>query len=219
MKLLRIFVVGVLGLFASCAATSAQSTVKTWVSSVGSDTGLCDTSAPCGSIQYALDQTVAGGEVEVRDPGNYAPFVITRSVSVIPSTGGATLSDYNSSNAGVTVAAGVSDIVTLRGLTINGHNASNVVGIRVQSGKAIIIDHCIISGAAAGIALNAPNSYVMITNNVMTQNQLGIQLSQSAYAAAGGNVISGNVFGLYNGTIHTYGDNQININYNADEMR
>ena len=218
MKLLQIFVVGVLGLFASCAAASAQSTVKTWVSSVGSDTGLCDISAPCGSIQYALNQTVAGGEVEVRDPGNYAPFVITRSVSVISSTGGATLSDYNSSNAGVTVAAGVSDIVTLRGLTINGHNVSGTYGIKITSGKAVIIDHCIISGASYGMYFPAPNTYVMITNNLITQNYIGIDIGTAAYVAAGGNTIAGNnLYGIYNGTIYTYGDNEVNTNNLADE--
>ena len=217
MKLLQIFVVGVLGLFASCAAASAQFTVKTWVSSAGSDTGLCDITAPCGSIQYALNQTLAGGEVEVRDPGNYAPFVITRSVSVISSTGGATLSDYNSSNAGVTVAAGVNDTVTLRGLTINGHNANGTFGIKVSSGKAVIIDHCMILGASYGLYLLAPSTYAMITNNLITQNMYGIEIASIGYAAAGGNIIGGNTYGIAGGTIYTYGDNEVNTNSTADE--
>ena len=147
MKFNKVFIIGVLTLFASLSTASAQSAVKTWVSSGGSDRGQCDIGAPCGSIQYALNQTVAGGEVEVRDPGNYGPFYISRSVSVISSTGGATLSDYGNGNAGISLQPGANDIVTIRGFTINGHNASGTTGIAISSGGTVIIDHCIISGA------------------------------------------------------------------------
>src|SRR4030095_11998732 len=49
---------------------SAQAT-RTWVSGVGNDANPCSGTAPCKTFAGAISKTVAGGEINVMDPGGF----------------------------------------------------------------------------------------------------------------------------------------------------
>lgn len=90
---------------------------RTFVSGQGNDANPCSISAPCRLFTVAIAQTVSGGEVVVVNPGGYGPVTITKAVSIIAPPGiyaGVSVS----AGDGVTVNAGPSDRVVLRGLNI-----------------------------------------------------------------------------------------------------
>src|SRR5438477_9591417 len=99
------------------AAGPAQ---RTFVSAAsGDDVNPCTRALPCRNFQAAIAQTTSGGEVVVLDSGGYGPVTISQAVSLVAPPGVyAGISVF--SGAGITVNAGPSDVVTIRGLTLNG---------------------------------------------------------------------------------------------------
>src|SRR5580700_550142 len=65
----------------SLPAHAAGPYVETWVSHTGIDTNNCNTpSSPCRTLTGALSQTLAGGQINVMDSGDFSPVNITQSV-------------------------------------------------------------------------------------------------------------------------------------------
>jgi len=138
---------------------------RTFVSGHGSDSNACTLTAPCRSFAQALSQTTAGGEITVLDPAGYGAVTITQSVSI---------NNDGVGEAGVTVAVngsdaiivntGVSDVVSLRGLTLVGAgNAAQVAGngnngITFSGAGTLNIENCVIRGFVNG-AQNANSGY------------------------------------------------------------
>src|SRR5438045_8844983 len=89
------------------------------VSVNGVDGNPCSPASPCRSINYALSQTNAGGEIIVLDSGGYGAFTVTKSVSVEAAPGvhaGITAA----SGTAISINAGASDKLVLRGLSLSG---------------------------------------------------------------------------------------------------
>src|SRR5690349_9687173 len=63
------------------APAQAQSN-RTFVSGRGFDSNPCSLAAPCRTFQRAHDQTNAGGEIDVLDPGGYGAVTITKAISI-----------------------------------------------------------------------------------------------------------------------------------------
>src|SRR5215472_3590084 len=97
---------------------SAQAT-RTWVSGVGNDANPCSRTAPCKTFAGAISKTAAGGEIDALDPGGFGALTITKSIT-IDGGGGQVASVLASGTSGIVVAAGLTDVVTLRNLRING---------------------------------------------------------------------------------------------------
>src|SRR5258706_329475 len=93
---------------------------RTWVSGVGDDTNPCSRAAPCLTFSGALGKTAAGGEINCLDPGSFGgQVVITKSISIVCDEEiGHILAPSGVDAIIVNVAA--SDVVTLRGLDIEG---------------------------------------------------------------------------------------------------
>jgi hypothetical protein len=136
----------------------AQAT-RTWVSGVGDDANPCSRTAPCKTFAGAISKTAAGGEISVLDPGGFGAVTVTKSISIV--------SDYSgeagilaSGTNGVTINAAATDIVTLRGLTIDGAG-TGLIGINYIQAGAVHVQNSVIknfrSGSAMGIRL-APNA-------------------------------------------------------------
>lgn len=71
----------VLTCLAAAPAHAAPSV--TYVSGKGIDTGTCATPATaCRTFQFAVNQTVAGGEVKAIDPAEYGPVATNKSISL-----------------------------------------------------------------------------------------------------------------------------------------
>src|SRR2546430_17304299 len=88
---------------------------RTFVSAAtGNDANPCNRTAPCRNFAAAIAQTQPGGEVVVLDSGGYGTVTITQAVSLVAPSGvyaGITVFGGN----GITINAGPSDIVTIRG--------------------------------------------------------------------------------------------------------
>ncbi|WP_424362627.1 hypothetical protein [Methylocystis parvus] len=112
----------------------------------GNDVPTCGSvTSPCRTFQYAHDNiVVAGGTIQVRDPGGYGPLLITKAIAVInDGVGGAGV--FATSGQAIIIAAGASDAVILKGLTINGANLATH-GVNIVSAGSIAIANCTISG-------------------------------------------------------------------------
>src|SRR5689334_19511287 len=115
-------------LLASVAHDALAASQRTFVASTGVDTHPCTLAQPCRTFGAALAQTSAHGEIIVIDSAGYGPVTINKSVSIVAPPGiYAGLTVF--SGDGITVNAGASDTVVLRGLTINGQGGNEGVVI------------------------------------------------------------------------------------------
>ena len=145
MKQLRwLLLVACLVVATSAPAVSPQ---RTFVASSGNDANPCSLTLPCRGFAAAVAAVAAGGEVIVLDSAGYGPVTIAMSVSII-SPAGVYAGITATGDAGITVAAGGSDRVVLRGLTINGQGGG--YGVRVSAGREIDIEDCHIGNLATG---------------------------------------------------------------------
>ena len=129
-----------LSLFSAIGA--AATAKRTFVASNGNDANPCSLVQPCRTFGAAITQTSAGGEVIVLDSAGYGAVTITKSVSIIAPAGiYAGISVL--SGDGVTVNAGATDTVVLRGLTINGQGGAN--GITINNALMVHVENCVIA--------------------------------------------------------------------------
>ena len=120
---------------------------RTWVSGTGTDQAGCGPLAtPCRTMQYAHDNTVAGGEIDVKDAAGYGTLTITKSITIF-NEGVGTAGLIAATGNVVTVNAAASDKIVLRGLTIEGQNSA-ANGIAYLAGGPLVVDHCAIGGFA-----------------------------------------------------------------------
>jgi hypothetical protein len=152
----------------SAGPAQAQAT-RTYVSGTGKDGSACPVTSPCKTFQAALAATAAGGEIYVLNSANYGPVTINKAVTI--TSEGAVAGVLATSGAGITINAGASDVVNLRGLDIDG-GASGGVGIQFTAGKALIIQKSVVRGfTSVGISF-APSgaSTLFVSDTVATNN-------------------------------------------------
>lgn len=108
----------------------------------GNDANSCDNIAtPCKTLAGAVSQLNPDGEAIVLDSGGYGPVTIAQGIT-IEAPAGVTAFIHPPSGDAITINAGASDKVTLRGLTLNvGTN-----GIIVNSGGTLNVVNCFITG-------------------------------------------------------------------------
>ncbi len=152
---------------------------RTWVSGKGVDQSSCgQIAAPCRTLQYAHDNTTAGGEIDVLDPAGYGSLIITKGINIInDGVGVAGVLAPTGQNA-ITINAGTSEAVVLRGLTIEGSSVG-ANGIEFRSGGPLTVRDCSIQGfvggsntAGNGILLDPTGgtSNILITNTTVSNN-------------------------------------------------
>src|SRR5262244_180239 len=172
----RIALLSTAVLVAMLASTSAYAlSNRTFVSGTGSDANPCSLSAPCRSFAGALTQTSPGGEIAVLDTAGYGAVTIGQAVSIVNEEGveaGITVT----SGDGITINAGATDVVNLRGLTLVG--AGGTHGVTFNSGGALNIQNCVVRGFA-GTALFLPptvSSDINVSSTIVSGNGGGIVL-------------------------------------------
>src|SRR5450432_1716020 len=114
---------------ATAAATAALLTAvgpagaapnRVWVSGHGVDQAGCGAPvSPCRSLQFAHDAAAAGGEIDILDPAGYGAINITKAISIV-NDGVGTAGVQASGGAAITISAGTSDSIYLRGLNVDG---------------------------------------------------------------------------------------------------
>jgi hypothetical protein len=147
MKHTAIFVAVGLALAGALPAASAQAqAARTFVSPTGNDANNCSLVAPCRFFQAAFAQTNAGGEIAVLGTAGYnngATFTINKAISIVNPGGFEAGIAVPSGGVGILINAGVSDAVSLRGLTIEG-GGIGATGIHFTSGKSLTVENCVI---------------------------------------------------------------------------
>jgi hypothetical protein len=159
---------------------------RTWVSGHGTDSGACALAAPCRTFAFALTQTAAGGEIDVLDPAGYGPVTIDKAISIVNDGAGAAAIGAGSGNR-VTINAGASDSVHLRGLTIEGLG-SGANGILFNTGKSLAIENCVIRNFA-GTGINivpSTSSSFSVSNTIASNNG-----NNGIFAKPGGGIVTG----------------------------
>src|SRR5262245_20904622 len=182
----------VVPLFQAVAAQAAPPTaptpqMRTYVSGVGNDSSPCTASSPCKTFQAALALTVAGGEIYVLNSANYGAVTINKAVTI--TSEGAVAGVLASSGIGITISAGASDVVNLRGLDLDGGN-SGTVGIQFNSGQSLAIQKCSIrnfTNSGISIAPGAGATSFLVSDTVVTNNGAnGLLVAPTSSAAVNG---------------------------------
>lgn len=182
MRALPFFVLGCTLL----AFPAAAQATRTWISGVGDDANPCSRTAPCKTFQGTIAKTAAGGEINALDSGGFGSVTITKAITIDAHNvlGGVLASGTN----GITVAAGVNDVVVLRGLDLQGFNGAGLVGVRFTSGKALHVEDCVINAFGThGISFE-PGSF---TSQLFVKNTVISQIGPSSTTAAGINITAG----------------------------
>jgi hypothetical protein len=199
----------------------AQAT-RTWVSGVGDDANPCSRTAPCKTFAGAISKTAACGEISVLDPGGFGSVTITKSITI---DGTGTLAGILASNTfGVTINATDTDVITLRGLSINGA-CTGTNGVRILQAKTVNIEDLVIFRFAQngisvaetnnvqvnirnssirdntldGLGITTGNTFqakAAITNSSFTGNGNGVHAQANSRVTANGSTFSGNGIGL-----------------------
>lgn len=137
------------------APAQAQAT-RTWVSGVGDDANPCSRTAPCKTFAGAISKTAPGGEIDVLDPGGFGGVTITKAITIAAEgsgEGGVLVAGTN----GITINAGPSDIIILRGLQIDGGpiGSNSLNGVKFIAGGTLMVQNCVIRNFTGG----SPNGY------------------------------------------------------------
>lgn len=124
--------------------------VRTFVSVNGSDSAICSRTSPCRTFGAALAAVSPGGEVLALTSGGYSPVTITKSVTIAaPSAVHAAIAP--SSGTAITINAGATDKIVLRGLHINGPATQR--GIDFGAGLSLHVERFRINNCGIGIQL------------------------------------------------------------------
>jgi hypothetical protein len=176
----------VLALFAILPALALQAMpaqaqlARTFVSSFGNDANDCNRLTPCRTFQRAHDNTLALGEITVLDPGGYGAVTIGKSISIINDGVGEAGALVSGGGTGITIAAAVTDNVSLRGLTIKGIGFGGGNGIVVTHVESLSVENCVIrslttSGGVGGYAIGfvpdgTADRTLVVSNTLIADN-------------------------------------------------
>jgi hypothetical protein len=169
---------------ASAAATKWP-VMRTYVSGLGNDNNACSAASPCATFHAALALTAAGGEIFVLNSADYGPVTINKAVSI--TCEGAAAGILATSGAGITISAGASDVINLRGLTIDGAN-SGTVGIQFVSGKSLTVQKSYVRNfTGSGISFAPAASATMFVSDTVVTNNVnnGIVVASGSGAVKG----------------------------------
>jgi Right handed beta helix region len=169
------------------AAPARASSLVTFVSGKGSDTGTCASPAnPCRTFQFALGQTSANGEIQALDPANYSGVTITKSIS-ISGVEGAGIGRGTAGDA-ITINAGPNDAINLSHLTVDGLGIAQN-GIVLNSGGSLTITDCVVRNFKQdGIRLQtSTTAQFLIGDTLLSDNaSFGIHVDPLGTASAQG---------------------------------
>ncbi len=153
-------------------AAHAQST-RAWVSVNGSDTSDCSRTTPCRTLSGALAKTSAGGEIDVLDSGDFGSVTLNKAISLVAP--GVLGGIQAGSGTAITINAGASDKVVLRGLTIDGLG-TGLDGISFVAGGNLYVENCTVNNFSRYGIDFAPTSgsgKLFITDTVVRNNGVG----------------------------------------------
>ena len=163
--------------FASMAQAQAS---RTWVSGVGDDANPCSRTAPCKTWAGAISKTAACGEIDALDPGGYGAVTITKSITLDGT--GTFASILASLVTGITVNAAATDVITIRGISINGF-CNGLRAMNILQAKTVNIEDCVMFRfAGPGILVNESSDLQLNIRNTVIRDNTGAGLDLNTTA-------------------------------------
>ena len=163
-----------------CAAAPAHAQFAVFISGDGNDANNCLTLAtPCRSLAAGQTAVASGGVIHVLT-GEYTSVEITKSVQIIADGGQASISSGTNGAggifAGIIVNAGPSDVVLIRGITVDRHGSGTGGGVGLIAGGALHIENCTLVNAGAQYGIHfrpSGNSELVVSNSTIANNAGG----------------------------------------------
>lgn len=157
--------------FASIAQAQAS---RTWVSGVGDDVNPCSRTAPCKTFAGAISKTAACGEINALDPGGFGAVTITKSITIDGT--GTFASILASLVTGITVNAAATDVITIRGVSIDGF-CNGLRAMNIIQAKTVNIEDCVMFRfAGPGILVGESNDLLLNIRNTVIRDNTGAGL-------------------------------------------
>lgn len=183
-------------------AAPAKADAITYVSGTGTDAGNCSSPAnPCRTFQFAVSQTLPGGEVKALDPADYGAVKITKSISI---TGvvGASIQVTSPDQTAVDISSSNSfTVINLANLTLAGPTPPGGRGVAFSLaapefvGSSLTMINCIARNFGTGIGIvgagKSSFTNVLIKNTIVTNNSVGVSLI-GVRATVVGSVVANN---------------------------
>jgi hypothetical protein len=145
------------------APAQAAGATRSFVAILGNDSNACTNTAPCRTLAAAYAVTQAGGEIDIADPAGYGALTITHAIS-IQGHGYAGVSV--TSGTAITISAGPTDAINLRGLLFDGVGTGNV-GLQFNTGGSLNIQDSEIRNFNQGIIFNPSGSSTLTMSNTI----------------------------------------------------
>ena len=170
-------------LASSLFSLSAHARARVFVASYGNDANPCTFGSPCKTFQQAVNVVDAGGEVTAIDSAGFGPLNISKAVTITSPPGIEASIAVPPGGTAIAVAAGANDIVTLRGLTLNGAGSGGYGIYLTTGGKLTVIDCLVTNYTLYGILVEPPaattttNTLVLISNTIVTDTPVAIELA------------------------------------------
>jgi hypothetical protein len=214
--------------FGAVGLTNHANAQDRYVATYGDNANACTRSTPCRTFEGALPKTPAGGTINCLENGNYDRVRITKSITISCENVGATL-EPASVFQGVSVEAGPTDVVVLRGLNVVATaGPPGIVGIEFRSGGSLVVEDCSIRNTGGGPVVSAGiqfepstgTSILNIRNTLFTGNGTGTQGagvqiaptgSGSANVTISNSNFSGNVVGIRADSNRTSGSIDLSV--------
>lgn len=170
------------------AAPRSHAAPRAFVSVRGTNAGSCaDVLAPCRTLAFAIGAVDSGGEVIILTSGAYAVATITKAVRV-----NAPLGVVAFTAQPITVNAGASDTVVLRGLTSKAPTPGSGKGVSFTGGAALYVENCVFDGWGVGIDFQAATALFVTDTTIRNSADSGIYVTGTAAASIARSVIERN---------------------------
>ncbi len=155
------------------SATPAAAAQRRFVRSDGIDSNPCTLQQPCRGFAAAIAVTDPDGEIVVLDSAGYGSVTVTKAVSIIAPPGVYAGISVFAGQDGVTVNAGATDKVALRGLAIGGQGGNR--GIVIVAAGDVHIEQCTIANMAThGIEIDGGTRIHVRSSVIRSNGQHGL---------------------------------------------
>jgi hypothetical protein len=172
---------------------------RVFVSVNGNDANPCTAGSPCKTFQAAHDAVLAGGEISVLSTGGYGTLIITKALSIVVPAGVEAAIAIPSQGIGITMNAGSTDKVSLRGLTLDGQGVGGA-GIRFNSGASLTVADCVVrnmEGDGLEVVSTATTPQSLAVSNSFFNDNAGTGIAIEPHSS-GSITASVDQTGLYN---------------------
>ncbi len=149
---------------------------RTFVSVSGNDANDClNPGSACRTINAAIGKVDANGEVIIVTTGSYAGANITKAVRINAPTGIVAFAAIP-----VTINAGASDVVVIRGFTVKALTPGVGTGFLINSAGQVTLERAVIDGWATGVQVASANTTLVLSDSVVRNNTTGLETTVGA---------------------------------------